>query len=110
MLVLSGDLGGTNFRANLHEVDASATTDPVLHRQYRCADYVDTGFTAILRDFLATSEAEGVDEKPIAGCFSVAGPIVNNACQMTNLPWYFSGDEMAAELGASRTSASGLAI
>ncbi|MBC6471456.1 MAG: glucokinase [Hormoscilla sp. GM102CHS1] len=78
-LLLAGDIGGT--KTILRLVKAPADGDEVLHEQtYPSQNYPD--LVPIVREFLAGREA-----KPEKACFAIAGPVVNNRAQMTNLPW-----------------------
>src|SRR6185436_10748972 len=37
-----------------------------------------------------------------AACLAIAGPIENNICRATNLPWVVDGRSLAARLGIAR--------
>jgi glucokinase len=37
-----------------------------------------------------------------AACFGIAGPIVDQRCQTTNLPWIIDARELAAKLGTCK--------
>ena len=45
--------------------------------------------TTLLRNHLST-------ESPLtAACFGVPGPVLNNTCRTTNIPWTIEGDKLA---------------
>lgn len=80
MLILSGDIGGTNTRLCINE-----------HiRKYKCADF--SSLSAIIKQF---SEDEKFQLSEIsAACFAVAGPIHKGTAHLTNLPWFVSEQEL----------------
>ncbi|MEJ2116137.1 MAG: glucokinase [Gammaproteobacteria bacterium] len=82
MLILAGDIGGTNTSLLLSEHSNSSLQ--IIHKCiYSSKDYTD--FYHILRDFLEKSSREHVPIK--AACFAIAGPVQNNEVHVTNLPW-----------------------
>lgn len=119
-MILAGDIGGTKTNLALFEW----TTDriePVHADSFHSADY--TALEEIVEEFLSTlppktsPEDEPVDEvadedrsedertdtpkpppEPItltAACFGVAGPVIDNRCRTTNLPWVVDGSMLA---------------
>lgn len=92
MRLLVGDIGGTSTRLAL----ASVTPDGAIalsdERRYPSASAPD--LDTLLRDWLARTPA------PVAGAWlAVAGPVADNRCQTTNLPWHLDGDALAAATG-----------
>ncbi|MEM9806045.1 MAG: glucokinase, partial [Cyanobacteria bacterium P01_D01_bin.56] len=57
-------------------------------------DYAD--LVPMVKEFLA---AVRIDACPQAACFAIAGPVVNNRSQLTNLAWSLESDRIADELG-----------
>jgi glucokinase len=56
------------------------------------------------RDFpsleaLVHAVLESGGARPTGAVFGIAGPVVNNRCEATNLPWHMAGDSMSAALG-----------
>jgi glucokinase len=50
-------------------------------------------------------EHEGIERGSIeAACFGVAGPVIDQAAELTNVPWRVDARRMAAELGLPRVS------
>ena len=119
-MILAGDIGGTKTNLALYEW----TTDriePVHTDSFHSADY--QALEEIVAEFLSTlppktspqdklrdevddenqSEAEvpALPELPpdpiiiTAGCFGVAGPVIDNRCHTTNLPWIIDGNALA---------------
>ena len=114
-MILAADIGGT--KTNLALFDwKTERVEPVRERTYPSADFET--FDEILEEFLkppakspADSGADQSDEEPGSGvtdtgqaeeppaieaaCFGIAGPVVENRCRTTNLPWIVDGHELA---------------
>jgi glucokinase len=91
-MLLVGDIGGTKTHLALFEEDKSKT--PRFEKKYPSQDYPE--FIEILRVFHKES---AVNSKEIAkACFGVAGPVVENRCKTTNLPWVIDGPSLEKEL------------
>jgi glucokinase len=87
------DLGGTNVRFAIAEVAAGkvlSVGQPVI---LRSADY--DGLAAA---WAAYTQATG-SPLPRAASLSVAGPVVDGAVQLTNLPWHLDRTELQRALG-----------
>lgn len=75
-MILAGDLGGTNCRLAVFDMDLSVVTQ----RKYKCKEY--DSFEAIVSDFINNCE------HPIqTACFGLPGPIKQGKCKLTNLSW-----------------------
>lgn len=90
MRILSGDIGGTNARLALCEVegktvrrDIQATYDS--RRFHSLAD--------IARDFISE---HGIEVR--TACFGVPGPVQGRRAHVTNLPWKVDADELERNL------------
>lgn len=93
-MILAGDIGGTNTTiATVEERDGKFTI--MDRRQYRTADL--SGVQAALDEVLADSDT--ADDEISLCCLSGAGPVRDNVCSMTNVPWTINGDAVAAETG-----------
>jgi glucokinase len=81
----------------------TAPGERVFHREYRNLDYAEQQFGDMVAAFMGEATAAGVgDGAPQSMCFSVAGPVgPDNTCQMTNLHWTVSGEELAARFGVA---------
>ncbi|HEX8725578.1 MAG TPA: glucokinase [Gemmatimonadaceae bacterium] len=94
MRVLAGDVGGTNARLAVVEIgDGPARL--VHERDYRSADA--DGLAPIIQRF-----ANDVGELPERGCVAIAGPVVADRVQATNLPWTVDRAEVARAVGIER--------
>jgi glucokinase len=87
-LILAGDIGGTKTNLALCD-DAGA---PVREATYAAKDF--DSLEAIVDTFIAAGD------RVTAACFGVAGPVVDGAAKITNLPWRIREDALAAKLGA----------
>jgi glucokinase len=75
MRLLAGDVGGTKTLLQLVDLDGV-----VLERRYESGAY--PSFDAMLAAFLADAKL-GAD----AACFAVAGPVIDQRAEITNLQW-----------------------
>jgi glucokinase len=88
-LILAGDIGGTNTRLALFELNGS--------RLVHASTYPSTG-----HDGLGSMVEAFLAEEPAAvrhACLGVAGPIQNGRCETTNLAWPVDSREIADQLG-----------
>lgn len=95
--ILVADIGGTNARFGLVNIDGACATPPDFTAQHqhslRCADY--PGLDKMVH---AYTEVAGVS-LPDFACFAIAGPIHNGRVRMTNLDWEFGINELRDTLG-----------
>ena len=92
-LVLAGDIGGTNARLALAEVNAK--TRIVAEHGGMSQSIPDFG--EFVADFLATNGA-----RPDRACLAIAGPVLGNAVSGTNLPWTVEANALGKRIGISR--------
>lgn len=105
MILLAGDIGGTNTRLALYEANPELATTPLLARTYASASYgsVDEIAEGFLTSAGAALEGRVGKGKGVgAACLAIAGPIENNICRATNVPWVVDGRSLAARLGIER--------
>ncbi len=98
-LLLAGDIGGTKTILRLVKLGEGKTSFQTLF-QDTYASQKFTDLVPIVQQFLATTK----QDTPELGCFAIAGPVVNNTCQLTNLNWSLRGDRLSRELGMKRVS------
>jgi glucokinase len=96
MMVLAGDVGGTNARLALVELNGAGAR---IEREskYRSGDY--PGLSPIVRRF-----REEVPISPDRACFGIACPVVGDDCTAPNLPWSINARKLAAEIGIAQTT------
>ena len=85
---LAGDIGGT--KTALAWIGSSGRI--MASETYSSRSY--EGLDAILREFLTTHPGA-----PEAATFAVAGPIAEGRCDVTNLPWMVSIEDVQAVFG-----------
>lgn len=95
MRVLAGDIGGTNARLAIVDMDADAAR--VLYKR-RFASKDSSALAPIVRAFLAE-----VADTPSRACFAIACPVISGTCSATNLSWPVDARALAAEIGIART-------
>ncbi|USR89459.1 glucokinase [Phormidium yuhuli AB48] len=95
-IVLAGDIGGTKTILRLVEVTQHPDHPQlkVLHEDtYPSQDYPD--LVPIAASFLKDADYSDPVQR---ACFGIAGPVVNNTSQLTNLSWSLEGTRLAQEL------------
>jgi glucokinase len=95
MRVLAGDIGGTKTVLALFDVGDAVVT-PVVERRYVSGDHAGLG--EIVRAFLAD-----VGDRGERACFAIAGPVVDQRTEATNLPWVIDGRDLARDLALGPT-------
>lgn len=119
-MILAGDIGGTKTNLALYEW-AKDRVEPVRLESFASGDYQT--LEEILAEFLSppsrplstvspeseeTSGGRSPSEQPAesitvtAACFGIAGPIIDNRCQTTNLPWIIDGTAIATRFDIPR--------
>ena len=108
MIVLAGDIGGTNARLALYSVKRGAGDDPgklqldsVFEHTYPSKTH--PSLELIVEDFLKDAQMQGQEAREITrACLGIAGPVENNICRATNLPWVVDGNALGSRLGIER--------
>lgn len=94
-MILAGDIGGTNTRLALFEMQGNKLVMGP-HQDFRSRDY--RTLEDVLQAFLGASGG------PIdAACFGIAGPVLKNRVSATNLAWMVDAVELARVLGTKTT-------
>ena len=110
-MILAGDIGGTKINLALYDWDKERV-DPIREDTVWTADY--ESLEEVLTEFLEEpTSAEPDPDDPLEGtedsstkpsssespltaaCFGVPGPVLNNICRTTNIPWTIEGDKLA---------------
>jgi glucokinase len=96
VIVLAGDVGGTNARLAI--VDVVGRNARIVNEQkYPSKDY--PGLAPIVRRF-----CQEADSRPDRACFGIACPIVGEDCTAPNLPWTINARKLAADIEIPRTT------
>ena len=91
-MILAGDIGGTKTVLALYETDG----DLKLVRDGTFPSRENASLEEIIGKFFA-----GHDKPTLkAGCFGVAGAVIEGKCHTTNLPWNLDEVELARAIGA----------
>ncbi|MBZ5701042.1 MAG: glucokinase [Acidobacteriia bacterium] len=94
-MILAGDVGGTKCNLALF-AEKNGKLAPVLLRRFASHEYAQ--FDLLAGEFLRQAEAYCAGDPIVAAGFGVAGPVVHNRVQATNLPWVVDGRELAEKL------------
>jgi len=93
-MILAGDIGGTKTVLSLLVRDSNGSLVSKQEQSFASQDYQE--FDDILAAFLPP----GITIK--SACFGVAGPVVNQRCQTTNLPWLLDAEELKVTLATTQ--------
>lgn len=95
--ILSGDIGGTNTRLMLANIDKPHKKLTIVHQKsYKNKEFPE--FKQIISEFLAEHKSPIKNRLVDAACFAIAGPIINQSVKLTNLPWKISAKNLKKEL------------
>jgi glucokinase len=102
MFLLAGDIGGTKTILRLVEVTEVTLTEKSF-KTVKEAHYISANFpdlVPMVREFL------GEDKKllPQIACLAIAGPVINNTCNLTNLNWFLDSQRLEMELDIPKIS------
>ncbi len=93
MQILAGDIGGTNSRLALYRADSS--TDLTLCEEAAFASASAANLSEILAQYLNRFPDQPIDRV----CIGIAGPVIDQTCETTNLPWRVSAQEIGHAFG-----------
>lgn len=96
-MVLAGDIGGTKTLLGLFD-PRTARPRPIAVREFATLDFTD--LPAMIAEFLrdAAVENQTVD----SACFGVAGPVIDEAADLTNVPWRVDARQVASAFKLTR--------
>lgn len=103
--LLAGDIGGTKTILRLARADDDdiqkyasheLTLETLYEERYPSQDYPE--FVPMVREFLAAAGEKVATVKPDSACFAIAGPIVDNTSQLTNLSWFLRSEFLSGAL------------
>jgi len=84
MHCLAADIGGTKTHLALYR---DSVTQRIKEKKFASQEY--DSFQNILKEFL-----QDISVKIDIACIAIAGPIVNQTCRTTNLPWTIEADQL----------------
>ncbi len=92
-MILAGDIGGTKTLLGLFE-PGPGRPEQLVTTAFETLEY--NGLPAIIEEFLAAqSPAPTID----GATFGVAGPVINQSAEMTNVPWLVEAGELRRVFG-----------
>src|SRR5262245_24382614 len=94
-MIIAGDIGGTKTVVALYD-DAGGEFKLVRDATYPSKDH------ASLEEILGKFLHGETSLTPRAGCFGVAGAVIEGKCTTTNLPWKLDEVELAKAVKAPR--------
>ena len=96
VLVLAGDVGGTNTNlAVVGKKDGKYTI--IVECVFASSDITD--LVGPVEETLKTATDKSASLKPSMCCISAAGPVANNVCTLTNCSWNVDGAAIEAKTG-----------
>jgi len=97
MQVLAGDIGGTKTLLGLFD-PRTARPEPIVVRSFGTLAFDD--LPAMIGEFVRD---EAVSPHPIdSACFGVAGPVIDEAAELTNVPWRVDARRVASAFKLKR--------
>jgi glucokinase len=93
-VILAGDIGGTKTVLSILTRDFDGSLTCLQEQTYSSQQFPK--FDDILTVFLPAEVTIN------SACFGVAGPVVNQRCQTTNLPWLLDAEELKKKLCTSK--------
>ena len=91
-MILAGDIGGTKTNLALYELE-NDELKVIAQKQFASKDY-DT-FMELVVAFQKEASMPKID----ALCIGIAGPIINERCRTTNLPWDIKALDLKEHFG-----------
>lgn len=93
-MILAGDIGGTKTVLALYEQQPDGGLQCLREQTFPSQEF--TEFEQLLALFCPSDTALN------AACFGIAGPVVDQRCQTTNLPWLIDAERLKQQLGIGR--------
>jgi len=91
-VLLAGDIGGTKTLLGLFD-PVAARPHPIAVRGFTTLDFDD--LTTLISAFLEDDATKGA---PIeSACFGVAGPVIGDVAELTNVPWLVDAQRVATK-------------
>lgn len=100
MLVLSGDIGGTNTRLQLTKFGKGKKFEILTRESYPSGKY--RSINEIMEKFFKESKIDASQIDSL--CFAVAGPIADGKVKFTNLPWFIDAARLKKDFGIEKLS------
>lgn len=98
-MILAGDIGGTTTRLGLFDAGGGRPA-PIAVRTYPTLAF--NGLTDMISAFATEPDVRGARVE--AGCFGVAGPVLGDVAQLTNVPWRVDARQVAQAFDIPRVA------
>jgi glucokinase len=96
-MILAGDIGGTKTQLGLFD-SVPARPRPIAVRTFNTLDYPD--LPSMIAAFLDGDDARNASIS--TATFGVAGPVIGESAELTNVPWQVHASQVAARFGMTR--------
>jgi glucokinase len=96
-MILAGDIGGTKTQLGLFD-SVPARPRPIAVRTFNTLDYSD--LPSMIAAFLDGDDARNASIS--TATFGVAGPVIGESAELTNVPWQVHASQVAARFGMTR--------
>jgi len=96
-MILAGDIGGTKTLLGMFDAGSPRPT-PVAVRAFATLEYRD--LPSMIDDFLRGEQRE--QTRFGTACFGVAGPVIEDSAELTNVPWRVDARRVAAAFEIER--------
>ncbi len=94
--VLAGDIGGTKTILRLADAASDGSLTTLYEQRYPSSDY-ETLAPMVKQFIQEAAQSRQADLR--SACFALAGPVVEQTAQLTNLPWTLSAVKLQSDLG-----------
>ena len=92
-MILAGDIGGTNARLALYDVQDGE------FKLSKLSIFPSRHYSGL--DQIVTEFVNAAGQHPAQACFGIAGPVTNGRVEASNLPWIIESKRLADELHIS---------
>lgn len=96
-MILAGDIGGTKTQLGLFD-SVPARPKPIAVRTFGTLDYPD--LPSIIAAFLDSDDTRHASIS--TATFGVAGPVIGESAELTNVPWQVDARQVASRFGMAR--------
>lgn len=93
-MILAGDIGGTKVNLALYE-RKNNELQIIMQKQFVSKNY--DKFSHLIDEFKQLTSMPKIE----AACFGIAGPIINERCRTTNLPWDIKASDLKEQLNTN---------
>jgi glucokinase len=98
-MILAGDIGGTKTQLGLFD-SVPARPRPVAVRTFGTLDFPD--LPSMIARFMDSDDTRRASISH--ACFGVAGPVIGDAAELTNVPWRVDARHVATAFGVQRVT------